>query len=377
MKFFLSCVLVFSFIKVNAQQENNHPNIFLITIDGYRWQELFKGADTNILKNPEFVFDTSLANVRWNGENDFERRKKLMPFFWNVIAQKGSLYGNRACNNKVDAANIYKFSYPGYNEILTGKPDIIPVLNTPTLNKNTNFFSLFDTTAAYKNKVAAFCSWSILKYIFNPTTSHFPVNAGYDDFFDDTATDSIHIAVNNLQNEVEEKERTRYDEFTFLHAKQYIKKNLPKLMMIGFGETDEYAHQARYDMYLQQANKIDNMIGELWYELQQIPFYKNNTIFIITTDHGRGKKQNKWMNHYTLIKGSREAWIAVLGNNIEAKGEVKTNSQLYLKQIAPTIAQLANINIYKPKEKINIETITSTIVTSNTSTTNKVLLSSK
>lgn len=147
--------------------------------------------------------------------------------------------------------------------------------------------------------------------------------------------------------------------------------------MIGFGETDEYAHQARYDMYLQQANKIDNMIGELWYELQQIPFYKNNTIFIITTDHGRGKKQNKWMNHYTLIKGSSEAWIAVLGNNIEAKGEVKTNSQLYLKQIAPTIAQLANINIYKPKEKINIETITSTIVTSNTSTTNKVLLSSK
>ena len=53
-----------------------------------------------------------------------QSRKKLLPFFWNVIQQKGQLYGNRLYGNKVNVSNSYKFSYPGYNEIFTGYPDL-------------------------------------------------------------------------------------------------------------------------------------------------------------------------------------------------------------------------------------------------------------
>lgn len=37
----------------------------------------------------------------------------------------------------------------------------------------------------------------------------------------------------------------------------------PKVTFLGLGETDEYAHNGRYDLYLEQANKVDRMIAEL------------------------------------------------------------------------------------------------------------------
>lgn len=347
MKTVIVSVCLFLAFSAKAQwQDTAYPNIFLITIDGYRWQELFNGADSTILANPQYVSDTIVCNKRWYASTTTERRQKLMPFFWQVIASQGSLYGNRAYQNKVDVANLYKFSYPGYNEILTGKADIIPIFNTPTYNTNNNILSILNNTEAYKNKTAAFCSWNILKYILNPNKAIFPINAGFEEanVINEQNTDSEQ-AFDELENNFVVKERTRWDDITFIRAKQYILNHKPKLMMIGFGETDEFAHHKRYDLYLQQANKLDNMIAELWYMLQDMPEYKNNCTFIITTDHGRGKKQWSWPYHCGLIKGSGEAWLAVLGTGLQALGEVKNNIQLYQKQLASTIASLAKMTI--------------------------------
>ena len=84
------------------------------------------------------------------------------------------------------------------------------------------------------------------------------------------------------------------------------------------------------------------MIAELWYYVQTDPFYKNNTIFIITTDHGRGSKPSKWYQHNILVTGSSETWLAMIGPGIKPLGEIKTGNQLYQKQLAATIATLIN-----------------------------------
>src|SRR6202011_1763278 len=99
---------------VMAQSPFKTENIFLITIDGFRWQEVFTGADSAICNNVKFVKDTSLVKQLYWDDNISMRRRKLMPFFWNVIAEKGQLYGNRLFNNKVNVKNLYKISYPGY-----------------------------------------------------------------------------------------------------------------------------------------------------------------------------------------------------------------------------------------------------------------------
>jgi hypothetical protein len=82
------------------------------------------------------------------------------------------------------------------------------------------------------------------------------------------------------------------------------------------------------------------MIAELWHWVQTTPGYKDNTTFIITTDHGRGSKESKWSSHGELIKGSSQTWLAVIGPGIKPLGEIKVDQQLYQQQIAQTIAHL-------------------------------------
>jgi bisphosphoglycerate-independent phosphoglycerate mutase (AlkP superfamily) len=131
---------------------------------------------------------------------------------------------------------------------------------------------------------------------------------------------------------------------TFVTAKEYIKNQHPKVVYIGFGETDEYAHGGNYDDYLQSAHLFDEYIAQLWYLVNKDPFYKNNTSFIITTDHGRGQKTKTWVRHDMLTAGSSNTWLMTLGTAFEPCGEIKTAQEIFNEQLAQTIARLLGYN---------------------------------
>ena len=63
-----------------------------------------------------------LKETFWR-EGREERRALLFPFLWSVIASEGVLIGDRTQNSLMNLTNHWWFSYPGYNEILTGKSD--------------------------------------------------------------------------------------------------------------------------------------------------------------------------------------------------------------------------------------------------------------
>ena len=316
--------------------QSKTKNVFIITTDGFRWEELFKGADSALLSNTNFVKDTSLSKQMFWDNSDILRRQKLMPFFWNVIAQKGQIFGNRKLNNKVNVKNLYKISYPGYNEILTGYADPIPILNAPVLNKNYNVLEYLNKKEAFKGKVVAFSSWNIMPYILNEKRCGFSVNSGYEMLNDKNDLSEMIDSVQKYSR----KSKTRNDGLTYLSAKEYIEQHHPKVLFLGLGETDECAHEGRYDLYLQKAAAFDKMIADLWYYIQTDPFYKDNTSLIITTDHGRGKAGKNWRTHGFWIKGSGEAWIAMIGPDIAPEGEMDAPQQIWQKQIAATIAGL-------------------------------------
>jgi len=286
-------------------------NIFIITTDGFRWQEVFNGADSVIINSEKFTPDTGTIKMLYWARTAEERRKKLMPFFWNVLAAKGQLFGNRAYDNKVNVANLYSLSYPGYNEIFTGNIDVSLSSNKKIRNSNINVLEYLDCKPAFKGKVAAFTSWNVFPYILNAERNNLPVNSGYSTLNEKSEEQQI---INAVQTDVVyNKTATRHDQLTFLTAKEYIKQHRPRVLYLGLGETDEFAHQGRYDLYLEQANQVDKMIAELWHWVQTTPGYKNNTTFIITTDHGRVSKTNRWTSHGEFITGSSQTWLAVIG----------------------------------------------------------------
>jgi hypothetical protein len=64
------------------------------TTDGFRWQEVFAGVDSALISDEEYTPDTATMKMLYWAETPNERRKKLMPFFWNILAAKGQLFGN-------------------------------------------------------------------------------------------------------------------------------------------------------------------------------------------------------------------------------------------------------------------------------------------
>ena len=150
-----------------AQPALSAENVLLVTLDGLRWQELFSGADSELIKDSRFnESPESIASKFWR-ETPEERREVLMPFFWGTIAKQGVLYGNRSLGSEVNLRNTEWFSYPGYNEILTGAADANITSNDKIPNKNVTVLEWVNQQPDFQGSVAAFASWDVFPYIIN------------------------------------------------------------------------------------------------------------------------------------------------------------------------------------------------------------------
>lgn len=338
-KIFILFFIFISFLSTAQKTEN----IIIITTDGFRWQEVFKGLDSKIAGDKNFnQDDKSYINKKYKSFDDKESRKKIMPFLWSEIAAKGQIYGNRDLGNKVDVSNPYWFSYPGYSEIMTGNVDKRIDSNGHKANPNENVLEFLNQQPELKGKTIAFGAWDAFDRILNEKRSKFPVISAFDNVGGDKPTE-IEKLLNEMRNNSFKPfhEDECLDVFTHYQAVNELKTNKPKVLYIAYGETDEWAHSGHYRSYLDAANQVDNYIKEIWDFVQNDPQYKNKTTLFITVDHGRGdKKKEQWKDHGEKIEGASEIWFAAMGPEIAPKGEIKTESQLYQKQFAQTIAKL-------------------------------------
>ncbi|MDQ6764146.1 MAG: alkaline phosphatase family protein [Bacteroidota bacterium] len=210
-------------------------------------------------------------------------------------------------------------------------------------NLNTNVLEYLNSFDEFKNEVVAFTSWDVFPSILSERRSGFPVYSGYDSIEENGDLD-LHVFNKAQEKLINAKSHTMQDVLTFIAASEYIKANKPKVVFIGLGECDEDAHRGEYDSYLKYLNEGDKMIQQLWYYIQSTPEYKNKTTLIITTDHGRGKRKNKWTEHDVLVKGSADGWLAVMSPDTKPKGEMQLPQQLYQKQLASTISTFLEYN---------------------------------
>lgn len=323
---------------------NPENKLFIITLDGFRWEELFNGADLQLINDPGLNTDTSIAKALYWDDSPEERREKLMPFFWNVLAKHGELYGNRKYGNYVNVANPYALSYPGYSELLTGSIDYSIWKNEKRNNQNINILERLNNSSVYAGKVAAFTSWDLFPYILNKTERSFVLNSGLQNVKAKNLS-AAQAMLNSVQERMMDKEaETRYDELTYVACKEYILKNKPSVVLLSFSGTDNAGHNNQYDKYLHEANNADRMIGELWRLVQSMPDYAGKTTFLITTDHGRGKKKSNWNDHGIFVSGSSQTWYALIGNKVVPHGEMKMRSQVYLKDLNPLIPEILSRN---------------------------------
>ncbi|PKD19485.1 phosphoglyceromutase [Salegentibacter salinarum] len=344
--FLLLTIVCFCTGMVKAQQKEK---VIIISLDGLRWQELYGGADSLFINDSDFVSNPKSLNTEFWAKTKEERREKLMPFFWSHVSKQGVMLGNRWKGNKVNLTNKMLFSYPGYNEILTGKADDEHInSNNKAHNPNITILEKANFSEAYKNKVEAFGSWDVFPFILNEQRSKIPVNAGYRAAITSYPTEK-ELYLDLIQEQTPRRwEGVRFDVFTHNYALESLKNRKPDVLYIAYGETDDFAHDGRYDQYLKSAKRTDQMIRELWEFVSNDSYYKGKTSVFITTDHGRGTgtaKDNDWRHHGSSIPVSDQTWIIAFGNHIVPSGEQEDKKQYYTTQFTPTIAEILNIEM--------------------------------
>jgi hypothetical protein len=337
----LSTVLVlFNGAPARAQSALKTRNVVLIVSDGLRWQEIFTGADPTLLNETNGGIWDKEADLRrefWR-DDPAERRRALFPFLWNTVATRGQIFGNQNLGSVARVTNEFAFSYPGYNEMLTGHPD--PRINSNEFGPNPNVSVLewLNTQPGLHGQVSVYATWAAFKDIFNVARSHLPVQVGWDLPYHGTLSPQQELLNRLYQTTTPLEDGDVYNAFLQVPLLESFAAHQPRALFVGYGETDNWAHAGRYDLVLHSAHLFDRFVGELWDRLQALPAYRDRTTFIITTDHGRGSGPTEWKEHGVEQKGSENIWIAVIGPDTPPLGERSHAAEVHQAQIAATVA---------------------------------------
>jgi Type I phosphodiesterase / nucleotide pyrophosphatase len=267
------------------------------------------------------------------------RREALLPFIWGTVARRGQVFGDRSRSAPSRLTNGLKFSYPGYNEIFCGFGDARIDTNDKRTNPNRSVLEFLDCRAAFRGRVAAFCTWDVFSWIFRADQNSLKIQAGWTAIADEPLNDRqrmVNLMVERLPRYWPDNV---YDAIIMESAREHLVRHRPRVLYIALGETDEWAHERRYDLYLHSAHEADRFLADLWRTVDEMPEYRDKTSLILTTDHGRGGRPADWTDHDRNVEGAEYVWIAVMGPVTPALG-VREGVESTQSQVAATIAQL-------------------------------------
>jgi hypothetical protein len=316
--------------------------VVLLTLDGARHEEVFGGLDVEVLKTTlrekERLEDSPVYRRFWAPTAE-ERRRKLLPFFWKLVTEQGSIAGNPALGSDVRLANQKRFSYPGYAEILVGRAlDDAITSNDPVRNpEETVLERLRRDLKLTREQVATFASWDVFNAIAEHSEDATTVNAGHEAL----AIPGDEVALlNTLQDDARAPwNDARLDVFTFRLAMAYLRHARPRVLYLAFNDTDSWAHEGRYDRTLEAYARSDRQLEQLWTWLQSQPDYRGRTHLLITTDHGRGgAADGGWRHHGEKVPVADRVWMAFVSPKMAQRGEWRGGPPLSTSQIAATLA---------------------------------------
>lgn len=341
MRYFIAGLAMILAASTTLAEGRKTQNVLLVTVDGLRWQEVFRGAEKALMN----ATNGGVGNVErltaafWR-DAERERREALLPFLWGTIARQGQLYGNTNLGSVALVTNGRKFTYPGFNEIFTGFADDRIVSNAKRDNPNVTVFEWLNAMPSFAGRTVAFANWDTHFYIFNARRSGIPVWTGY--------TNTLEFEPGSRMKLIEELHQEitplwpdmNFDVFYLRALLEYMREKKPRLIWLGLSEPDEWAHEGRYDHYLFAAHRMDSYLQRLWEAVQLIPEYRDQTTLLVTPDHGRGSGPTEWRNHGAAVEGAEFIWIAALGPDTPALGERQNVPPVFQNQIASTLAAL-------------------------------------
>ena len=330
-----------------AADSANDRNVILVTLDGVRTQELFAGMDATIAADDtqSGAEDIEVTRKRYWRPTPEERREALMPWFWQTLAPSGMVLGNQARGSRVTVRNSLWFSYPGYSEILTGEAQTDVRSNDLVRYPHQTVLDYVHRKLGLKpTEVAQIGSWDGFKMAASRSDGTFFMNGAFESVPAALSTPEMDQLAALRREVIEPWAESSNDTLTFRLALAYLHKHQPRVLWLGLGQSDDWAHARRYDLVLEYLHLVDTHLGELWRTLQSLEGYRDRTTLIVTTDHGRGRTPIDWVDHDTGLQGSQDIWLAIIGPDTPALGEVSDFPDVTQSDIAATMLQYLRLD---------------------------------
>lgn len=318
--------------------QTDEARVIVVTLDGMRWQEVFAGADSSLLFGPAGrVADTGFVRERFWRRTAAARREALMPFFWGELAARGQVLGDPGAGSVVRVTNGLRFSYPGYNELFSGAPDGRIDSNAPVPNPNVTVLEWLHRSEPWRGRIAVFGSWGVFPAIFNSVRSGIPVTALGEPF--PAAGTPVRRTINEFTGDLPRFWRgSALDAPAMQAALETLRSARPRVLVVLLGETDEWAHERRYDLYLDAAHRADRFLRRIWEAAEALPEYRGRTSLLVSTDHGRGDA-GEWTDHGRDVEPADRIWMAAMGPWTPSLG-VRRDATATQAQFAATLAAL-------------------------------------
>jgi hypothetical protein len=319
------------------------PNVVLVTLDGARSEEIFGGLDAAVYASTlarDARLEDQATYQRFWADTPNARRERLMPFFWRTLmTQHGSIAGNPDLGSRVRLSNRHWFSYPGYAELLIGVAhDESIASNDPVRNPYPTVLEFLRARFSLApEQVAVFGSWSVLNAIAESKAGAITVNAGFETY---EHPDPAIRALSEMQTQTPTPwDSVRHDYYTFRFAMAHLATYKPRVLYLALGETDDWAHDGRYDRVLESLSRTDGYLETLWTWLQAQPEYRGTTSLLVTVDHGRGVGPEAWRSHGARYPEAERVWMAFASPRMTRRGEWRDHPALTSAQAAATLVE--------------------------------------
>jgi hypothetical protein len=309
--------------------QRNDDAAVVVVLDGTRWQEVFVGADPAL---------ASAARV------EAPSAPALMPNLHALLEERGAALGAPEHGPPMTASGPNFVSLPGYTEIFRGRRRHPCADNDcPRTRERTVFDEMQD--GGELGDVAVFSSWDRIQRAATADDTKLVLSSGRsrmanEAILRDDGVASAWLDEGRAAAPFPGKADFRPDRFTAALALRYLEVRRPRLLFIGLGEPDEYAHRGSYGGYLDSLRAADRIIGQLFEVLDRLGPRGEHTTVFVTADHGRARD---YRFHGGRFPESARVWLVAAGGKVSARGLVGSSRQHHLADLAPTLRVLLGL----------------------------------
>ena len=237
-------------------------------------------------------------------------------------------------------------SLPGYAEILSGRSASCQENDcTDPPPGRTIVDQVCDASGAERCDAAVFSSWQNVEWVTAIDRGRAVVSAGraggeqHERFAEDPLTEELYMR-GRTANPAPGWGTYRPDRDTAALALAYLGSSRPRFTFVSLGDTDELAHTGDYAGYLAALGRADSFIGAVDDLARAWTRDGENTVVIVTTDHGRA---DNFRDHGRSHPESARGWLVAAGPGIRRDGAVALDETRRARDVAPTVAFLLGL----------------------------------